>query len=969
MGLVALLVLLVAFGAVFTRPSGATVKSQSGPENDDGCDATPARATCSEDAEEDSCTAGACAPHARGSALLVRQAGHAAEALTIRKPSFKARPARSAGRLGEDGSPLEPQERKELEGPPLPCNATHFAPGRHRCPDACPFSSPDAERGCQWRCRFQCGLDEAGFDVPDAGLCRRCLVPGCERCARGRDWCMQCKMGFDLVDGECLGSALYLWHRLYFLMGALLVVIIIWYVSLLFFPVSNQPVLKRALEHRSLASLRSSDDGHGWLPLSTSLCTAPNGKAPIGGPGLSLHFRFQHAIIMWILAVLLGWLVLGSLPGSENLLTVGTLTAEDPQQMCQAVRWGKEAREQLRIRKLIFSVVVYLATSAGAIAFAINQRRRLSEMDDGSSTMMDYAALLKGFPQELGVPGLEGEVQAFLAQATGCQLVGVSVCWNFTDKNDDVQRFATEEVWQREDTVVAAEDGLPPERNSCFSAMLFGPVDRLLGASAAAPAGERTEEEAQQRKSDILELLATLPSSGEVVAVFPSSGERDLAVASLEVPTAPRFRMQYKITAQKCTCEPESVLWENFGIAPGTLALRLALGAAATLAAIAVWGVCFYGPYAYYESSTFEAVGSAPDFATETTFVLLVVVGNQIIYFLCQTVTEKVGFRFVDDQHAAYITIYVAAILVNCVFDLVIVVYTTYLGMVARHVRTDDGILLEALPDVGSVFESYPMMKVLGSTLYEYNFPSCFLLPFLLEGVFAILIPYHIGVRVVGARPVGLRTAEACLAPAPMDLLRYADIILNLTQAMLSFFLTSGWICWTFVGLLAGHIFIYAYDHWRVLRHTASFYFSSDRTEVVTQKLTALPCGILAACVAFQSRGVGLLGLRQQHFAVVLSGAFVLHVALHLSALHWATFHFLAPQGPATEVPYRDAAQNFPANWFTVNPVYCLRSKYLHCDSPPCLLCLQGKEHLIQENEHIGVYYRSSNGSAKQKNS
>ena len=54
---------------------------------------------------------------------------------------------------------------------------------------------------------------------------------------------------------------------------------------------------------------------------------------------------------------------------------------------------------------------------------------------------------------------------------------------------------------------------------------------------------------------------------------------------------------------------------------------------------------------------------------------------------------------------------------------------------------------------------------------------------------------------------------------------------------------------------------------------------------------------------------------------------------------------------------YQDCSKRIACSWFSANPVYCLRSQYIYQHSPPCLFCIPGKEHLIEVNEDIGLYF------------
>jgi hypothetical protein len=56
-------------------------------------------------------------------------------------------------------------------------------------------------------------------------------------------------------------------------------------------------------------------------------------------------------------------------------------------------------------------------------------------------------------------------------------------------------------------------------------------------------------------------------------------------------------------------------------------------------------------------------------------------------------------------------------------------------------------------------------------------------------------------------------------------------------------------------------------------------------------------------------------------------------------------------------MPYADCAKNAAINWFTANPVHCLRSKYIFKHDPPAIAAIYGKEHLVKANPQIGVYF------------
>lgn len=387
--------------------------------------------------------------------------------------------------------------------------------------------------------------------------------------------------------------------------------------------------------------------------------------------------------------------------------------------------------------------------------------------------------------------------------------------------------------------------------------------------------------------------------------------------------------------------------------------MRLTAGVILLFVAVLLWGCLFYAPFAFFETTTFRMMGTPPPFMTEMIFTLLVAVGNQIMYVLCSMISQEVGFRSSDNIQACYVVLYTAAVLVNTLVDVAVVVVTSYFSMVAQGVRTREGTTLDALPSAAAIVQSYPMMKVTGKTLYDYNFPSCFLIPFVGEAVFTVLLPYYVGKQIVGKRTKMTRNkAEACLAPIPMDLSRYGDILVNLTLATLCFFTASGWILRTLMGLLLGNLFIYVFDQFRVLRHIENFFLGSGQIDSLAQVLLIIPCGILATAVTWQLHSIGKPAFLQE--VSLWTACFytcTLHSCLHGLALMVGRAYCCSMEHTCTDKSYRECAAEIAPNYFNTNPVHCLRSKYIHRQDPPCIYCMKGKEYVLEANGSIGLFY------------
>jgi hypothetical protein len=409
-------------------------------------------------------------------------------------------------------------------------------------------------------------------------------------------------------------------------------------------------------------------------------------------------------------------------------------------------------------------------------------------------------------------------------------------------------------------------------------------------------------------------------------------------------------------------CEPESARFS--GLCYGTnkvhRAKKMMRGILITFVALFVWGAAFYLPYAYYMTSFSYAHGEEPSMFSQQFFNMLVVGGNQMMYFLADIIASSCDFMFEDDREVAYNYVYSTACVMNLLLDLVVTLWLAYKMMIGIGVHTADDRLLESLSSFHDVFESYPMQKVFGEMLYEYAFPSCFFYPFIVEGVMTILAPYYVfKMMVLSHDEVQERDAEQFMQYfLPMNLGRYADIILNMIIASIVFFTPGGFTLPMFIAYFFCHCGIYLFDHWRILRVTPRFYYASDSVDWFGQIQLIIPTAILASCCVF--RFAQLAEYPWLDGAMLYTCCF-LAFALH-SMAHWLCLAYIVPMfKPADHPPaketYADVAKSKAMTWFSTNPVHCLRSKYIFKQNPPSIYCAYGKEHLQKKNEKIGAFF------------
>merc|ERR1719188_1361003 len=145
------------------------------------------------------------------------------------------------------------------------------------------------------------------------------------------------------------------------------------------------------------------------------------------------------------------------------------------------------------------------------------------------------------------------------------------------------------------------------------------------------------------------------------------------------------------------------------------------------------------------------------------------------------------------------------------------------------------------------------MQRELADNLLAYSFPGTFLLPFLIEPIAAIYLPYKLMVLLTRShREITITTAEAHLASIPFDLSRYADIHLNVILAALILMFPGGYNLLMFFGLAISHVWIYFYDHVRVLRASPSFDYVSMDIDWWAQWMFCIPCGIILSTSVFK---------------------------------------------------------------------------------------------------------------------
>lgn len=878
------------------------------------------------------------------------------------------------------------------------CEQDMFA-RMEECPESCPYAAEMQKQFCHFRCvpGNECGLlgTVTQATIPDHHHheCRRCEVEGCKTCVPGKpgekvELCEECMPGYFLLEGgeKCGSIGDYVFGSIAVVLVVVTLVFACWYVDLACRPVVNDRGLMTALAARNRTRVRpmrqqgaevGGDAASEAYPLSTNLM-----GANIAGPGTMCLFRYQCALLVWAFVLILVWLIMG-LAVDTDIFLVGIRKAETPQEFCAVIAWGRKRQMELVYLKCIWLGIAYGFSFVGALIFAVIQHRLFDRVNNETTSMTDFTAVIPNLPQITGDNHAEEELREAISRHTQERVVGVSVCWDYHHHLQQVTQALEQDMGSIESTRAAARQrgsrgsqvmnlmvdsaSVASEEEAGCIRRIFNSVNRAtLARWGALPEENQGADHGHGGQGHSIEhTLCEMQATERAFVVFETEHGRDRALqASSEgIP----FK-DSTIELQNIIHEPEEVIWEEFGVSEGEHFSRMVKAYFITTATAVVWTVLLYLPYAKYMASFSYANGDEPGPIAETLFVCLVVAGNLCICVAAAVCVKSAGFRFVDDEERAYISLYNFALSLNLILDMMLTAFLSYRQMVGRGVHTADGRLLQDLGTYQEIFESYPMQKALGNTIYHYCWPATFFLPFVAEPLALVVFPHHVGCLFIRSRKdLDGKRAEKALALPIMEQARYADVIFNVNLVVLIPFIAPGYMLKVFIPLLFSHVVIYAYDHWKVLRSALRFNWSGDSVNSYAQKLFSVPTGLLAAGLVFKvnqwSGDPKILGSGYLHGEKMwgcMLCACVVHIVIHLLLLEYLVPVLGNVERVQAEDTYEACSRKTPCSYFSSNPVHCLRSKYIYKHNPPQGYYIVGKEHLLVTNAKIGAHFEAS---------
>lgn len=879
-------------------------------------------------------------------------------------------------------------------------------PSQIGCPDTCPYLRAEPTRMCEFKCVLpkDCSDDNplANFANPKTHRCEACLVPACVSCSNSsKHVCAKCHPGFKSVDGKCMSRSRHMWHCFYVVLGVIVLVFIVWVVQLFRRDMVNFEVVKQACDFRYSSSIRSLQDGSQWHLYNTDMRSDPE----IAGLGTMLHFRWMFMITVVAFCIMLPLIVLSLIWARRSSLEhLQKLESRHTFNACEN-NVKKKSGALADMEALFFFVLlgIYVFCTVGSIVYFRWTSAFWSNKHNEALSLGKFSMLAKGFPILSGSEDVEPDFEQFLRaspQLQGLNLIGVSVCWNYgRDRKEDIKAHIKHLTGIQEGRVsprtIQYTNTMREEarRNrSCFDPELRC-IDTAFGIGGLPCGGS----DAPDDLPDINEILDGLKTSEYVFVTFDTIA--DAVQAKQRVDKQPFEYKGSKILLYDHDYEPMTVLWDGWGCPPSERFYRLAQGWVIIFASIVMLDVCFYFPYVKYIMSYSDVSGMTQGgFVTGTALGLLITVCNQIIYAVILGVAESCGWTNTGKQMRFYVIQYTLAVLCNTCVDLWTVI------LLARGYAVDEAIQFQASNDMTlspkAIAEQPSIHAALYVQIVAYIFPSCLLLPFLIEPIAGTVAPFYLGMRMVGShKEVIVQDAEECLACNPYDLSRYGDVLVNVMLCCLMFVFTYPglWCIWLY--FIISMVVIYSWDKLRVLRHSKRSFFASMTMDAAAQYMTTWPCGMMAMCLVFRFYGAKTEGfvneltqggidiragramLRPVLSAItrnsipwICFAAFVCHVLIHFGLMRLFSGRGAESGDDSTNTSdellvrrsmsprhlnrkYEEEDGKHPDSFFTTNPVHCLRSYYKYEHSPPCVYYSVGKPHLVTRNPKIGINY------------
>jgi hypothetical protein len=519
-----------------------------------------------------------------------------------------------------------------------------------------------------------------------------------------------------------------------------------------------------------------------------------------------------------------------------------------------------------------YALTHVVSLSAAYLVVMTAMRYFLQQQLSGSQSSLSLFALeVDGLPTDWTDPGPMEEAGAWGLSAAA-DVVGVSVCYEYEDFR-----------W----TFEAAAETYPDEPDV--------PLWWEDAAAKAHPAPAQAKWGA---------LTSQIQGSGTAIAVFAT----EQATA-----TALEHGLQLQgqtFSARRVPAEPEGVRWHDFHRHPVSRMVYLK-GLFQMLGVVLLWAAA-YVPYAVTYMKTSRIPGVQVTMLMDLGLGALIGIGNAVVSLVVEAVVDEMQLRYKPYRDVMVLLLAYSFYQLNTVADITMTV------QLAQGVTLDDAF---SQP----VGEHLGYGRVLARELLALLMPGYLVVPYLLEPVARVGLPYWLGKVIARSdKHVCQPVATAWLKSPPMELSwRYADLVNNLSLCWFLLFLASPRAWEAQVFYLVFLCVLVVVDRVTVLRDARAWHTSRSLHRNFCW-LMGIPTGVLALAIVFWLRQFTILGATDQR--AVYGGTLFFHGVLFFVVLKGAVLGEPPPSGETyQQVVDRHRQHQRYATYFNTNPVFVLR--------------------------------------------
>eukprot|EP00440_Ansanella_granifera_P054450 gb/GFBE01059022.1/.p1 GENE.gb/GFBE01059022.1/~~gb/GFBE01059022.1/.p1 ORF type:complete len:1047 (+),score=261.67 gb/GFBE01059022.1/:1-3141(+) len=837
-----------------------------------------------------------------------------------------------------------------------------------RCPEECPFLAPDQHFPCRFKCHLEDTCAYSNTNLPFADqkykMCSKCKLIGCSWC-KTPTLCGRCYPGFTLTEeGTCSfqiteGS----WPDIVMIVLIVLVVLILItaLVYCIFMPRSqyelhNFVAIASGRRHRHLAKVHQWDLGSKLAPRRWHSLTVDLSKENILGVGFGLYyngicFLFVVTLITAIAMYLnYAWSAvsfvlaspddMGNFVLAEGMKEKMTLpaTITSPLESCWLrTPWVvADILVDFAEKRVWFCGILYAVLFVISLWFASHQKRWSDRFDAVNITMSDFCLLLTGLPcEETNEVHLkkwaQQELDKLKSTSDKLEVEGVSICYDYRDKQDDVngmlERFCTKE--EIDLGVKLVDDEAQDDAKE---------LERLRSQLA----------EDREKALSWFEGANKLKSTGKAFLIFKSSESKELVLQELQKnPNLFKYG-QTPIQVSTVQSEPPDVFWHNVGLSNAEVHSNERMAVIKVLVVFLVINIIFVFPFNRFVVLPYLAAGSSAGGPITMLNGIIMGIVNAQLGGQVWGAAFGVGYHRKDRADMFLFVMNTIITLCNTMTSLMMMAFTVYMAD-KESLISSQGRFLGSIADDAMIGEESDMVQnvflmlvpgqlfvnsvnglLMGNMLpfVQHSFVQKVMyiwkcLPDFLLQILKLILPWSPGIE----RYERFNAEMAFMAGQiglPWD---YSNLIVNPFVVFLTFFAVSPYCHRLCMYLFLWTIFYWFWCRFMHLRVQSVNYYSTNKLDWAVLLFWGLPLSVLAVTpVSWAIRsGQFLTEASQAVKLATLAGVFVLSNLLWVAGM--LLVHPLRHENvlESKVCTFQETKNRWIFSWFNCNPVYVLK--------------------------------------------